>query len=67
MLLVSPMRFCEPARPTALRLVRSQVSPTGVVISTYAPAGDIQPGTFASAEPSERELARRQEMANGTW
>ena len=59
--------FGETARPSALRLVRSQVSKTGVVMSTYVPAGDIQPGSFASTEPSERELARRKKMANRKW
>lgn len=43
--------FSETARPSALRLVRSQVSTTGVVMSTYVPGGDIQLGSFASAEP----------------
>ena len=56
--------FSEAARPSALRLVRSQLSTTGVVMSTYVPAGDIQPGSFASTEPSEKELARRKQMAN---
>ena len=55
--------FSEAARPSALRLVRSQVSTTGVVMSTYVPSGDIQPGSFASAEPSEKELERRKKMA----
>lgn len=59
--------FGETARPTALRLVRSKVSNTGAVMSTYVPDGEIQPGSFASIEPSERELARRKRMANGTW
>lgn len=59
--------FSETARPSALRLVRSQVSTTGVVMSTYVPGGEIEPGSFASAEPSEKELARRQKMANGGW
>jgi dihydrofolate reductase len=59
--------FGETARPLALRLVRSQASATGVVMSTYVPVGDIQPGSFASAEPSENELARRKKMANETW
>ncbi len=59
--------FSETARPSALRLVRSQVSTTGVVMSTYVPAGDIQPGSFASAEPSDKELARRKRMSNETW
>jgi dihydrofolate reductase len=45
--------FSETARPSALRLVRSQVSTTGVVMSTYVPGGDIRLGSFASPEPSE--------------
>lgn len=51
------------AKPQALRLVRSQVSTTGVVMSTYVPTGAIQPGSFADVEPSEKELARRKKMA----
>lgn len=59
--------FGEAARPSSLRLVRSQVSSSGVVMSTYVPAGEIRPGSFATTEPSERELARREKMADGTW
>ncbi len=59
--------FSETAKPAALRLVRSQVSTSGVVMSTYVPSGDIQPGSFPSAEPSEKELARRKNMANEMW
>ncbi len=59
--------FSETAKPSALRLVRSQVSTTGVVMSTYVPSGDIQPGSFPSADPSEKELARRKKMANEMW
>jgi dihydrofolate reductase len=59
--------FGETAKPSALRLVRSQVSSSGVVMSTYVPSGDVRPGTFANAEPSERELARRNKMAHAMW
>jgi dihydrofolate reductase len=59
--------FGETAKPCALRLVRSQVSTTGVVMSTYVPSGDIRPGSFASAEPSEKELVRRKKMADEMW
>lgn len=59
--------FGESIRPATLRLVRHQVSAGGVVMSTYVPAGDIQPGSFAGDTPSERELARRKKMADGTW
>lgn len=53
--------FENRARPGALRLVASKVSKTGVVMSTYIPAGDILLGTLgqADAEPSAKELARR--------
>lgn len=59
--------FGETAKPFALRLGRSQVSTTGVVMSTYVPDGDIRPDSIASAEPSEKELARRKKMANEMW
>jgi len=59
--------FSNTAKPSALRLVRSQVSETGVVMSTYVPDGEIRPGTFSSAEPSEMELARRKKMENEEW
>ena len=59
--------FSETAKPSALRLVRSQVSTTGVVMSTYVPGGDIQPGSFATIEPSEKELARRKKMSTERW
>ena len=54
--------FEAAAKPGALRLVRSQASTTGVVMSTYEPAGNIPSGSFAMAEPSEKELARRAKM-----
>jgi dihydrofolate reductase len=59
--------FGESVRPCALRLAHSQISSTGVVMSRYVPAGDVRPGSFASVEPSERELARREKMAKGGW
>lgn len=59
--------FGETARPSALRLVRSQVSKAGVVMSTYVPAGEVQPGSFANDEPSQQELSRRKKMSAGTW
>ena len=59
--------FGETVKPSGLQLVRSQVSSTGVLMSTYALSGDIRPGSFASVEPSEKELVRRKRMANETW
>lgn len=59
--------FSEQAKPASLSLLRSRVSASGVVMSTYAPAGDIESGSFATIAPSEMELARRQRMAEGSW
>jgi dihydrofolate reductase len=55
--------FEATVKPGALRLVHSQISTTGLVMSTYVPAGDVSPGSFAHAEPSAREIARREKMA----
>lgn len=59
--------FSETARPSALRLVRSQVSATGVVMSTYVPVGEVRPHAYPQDEPSGQELARRKMIADGAW
>jgi len=51
------------ARACALRLVASQSSATGVVMSTYVPAGEVRLGSFAQAEPSAKELERHAKLA----
>ena len=51
------------AKPGALRLAASQTSATGVVMSTYLLAGDIPLGSFASSEPSDKEVERRAKLA----
>ena len=53
--------------PGALKLVDHFVSNTGVVITTYEPAGDVPTGTFETKEPSEAELERREKMEAGAW
>jgi len=53
--------------PGALRLIDHFVSRTGVVITTYEPAGDVKIGTFETKEPSEAELERREKMEAGDW
>jgi dihydrofolate reductase len=55
--------FENGARPCALRLVASKISTTGVVMSTYVPAGDITLGSLSQTEPSTKELTRRAKMA----
>ena len=51
------------AKAGALRLVASQTSTTGVVMSTYVPAGDVPPGSFVQTEPSAKEFERRAKLA----
>jgi len=51
------------AKAGALRLVASQTSKTGVVMSTYVPAGGIQTGSFAQDPPSSKEIDRRAKWA----
>ena len=55
--------FGKGAMPAALKLVDSKTSTTGVVMSRYLRSGEITPGSFAMAEPSPAELARRERMA----
>lgn len=59
--------FGEAAGPMTLRLVTSKVSASGVVMSTYVPAGEVRTGSFATEEPSGTERDRRRRMAEGTW
>ena len=59
--------FSKTMKPSALRLVRSKLSETGIVMSSYVPDGEIHPGTFSSTEPSEMELLRRNRMENNDW
>lgn len=47
------------ARPGALKLTRSAVSSTGVIVATYERNGEVRTGSFASDQPSEAELERR--------
>ena len=57
-------RLFEPgAKAGALRLVTTRSSASGVVMSTYVPAGEVPVGSFAHAEPSAKELDRRAKLA----
>jgi dihydrofolate reductase len=47
------------ATPGALKLIRSLVSSTGVIVATYERNGEVQAGSFVSDQPSEAELERR--------
>jgi dihydrofolate reductase len=47
----------------ALKLVDHFVTKTGVVLTTYEPAGEVRTGTFETKPPSEAELERRRKWA----
>jgi dihydrofolate reductase len=56
--------FEASAKPQALRIVKTLVSTTGVVMTTYVRAGDIAIGSFEQADPSAKEVARRKTFAS---
>lgn len=59
--------FGDGTPPTTLRLVEHKLTPSGVVIATYEPAGGIDHGWAGPQSTSARETARQQAMADGTW
>lgn len=50
----------EDARPGEWTLVDSRTSTKGVIVCRYRPSGPVRTGSFATTEPSEAELARRE-------
>jgi dihydrofolate reductase len=54
--------FGDGTPPGALRLTESRTSQSGVLIASYEPAGKVELGSFASPEPSEAEVARREKV-----
>lgn len=54
--------FGDGAVSTALKLVSSKVSGSGVIINRYVRNGPVVTGSFASEQPSEAELERRKNL-----
>ncbi len=54
-------------KPGALKLVEHFVTNTGVVLTSYEPAGEVRTGSFETKEPSKAELDRREKMEAGSW
>jgi len=54
--------FNEGAAPGAFTLTDTRVSTTGVIMSTYARAGEVTVGTFELPDPSQAEIERRERM-----
>lgn len=55
--------FGEGIPPAAFTLTKAITSPSGVLIATYARAGEVRTGSFAPETPSEAELERRKSLA----
>jgi dihydrofolate reductase len=57
--------FGDGTVPSGLRLADSKTTNTGVVVTRYERGGAIDYGSFALEEPTEAELDRRAELADG--
>jgi dihydrofolate reductase len=59
--------FGDGTAPSAMRMVEHRVTPRGNVIAAYEPAGPVEPGSFATRDPSAAELERRRKIDSGSW
>ena len=59
--------FGDGALPRSMRMIEHEVSPRGNVIATYEPQGEVEPGSFASEQPSDAERERRDRISRGVW
>jgi dihydrofolate reductase len=54
--------FRDGVAPAALKLIASKSTPSGGVVSTYRPAGEVITGSFALEDTSEVEKERRKSL-----
>ncbi len=52
--------FAEGTIPVGFKLFAGEISSSGVIVASYARAGEVKTGSFALEVPTEAELARRQ-------
>jgi dihydrofolate reductase len=55
--------FGDGTVPAALRLLANEATATGVTISTYERAGQIDSGSFEFEQPTDAEVERRRKIA----
>ena len=55
--------FAEGTIPAGFKLVKSETTPTGVIVATYARAGEPKTGSLPPAQPSKTEQERRTKHA----
>ncbi len=51
----------------AMKLIEQRTGAGGMVMATYEPSGPLETGSFATQEPSEMELKRRERVEAGEW
>lgn len=54
--------FDKGSIPSDLKLMDSKTSTTGVIIATFVPVGELNPGSMVSGNPSKGEIARRKRL-----
>jgi dihydrofolate reductase len=54
--------FGDASFPRTLKLVKSTVSPSGAIITTYERAGAVKTGSFAMEKPTPAEIERRKDL-----
>ena len=54
--------FAEGTIPGGFKLLESEISPSGVIVASYARAGEVKTGSFEFEVPTEAELARRKRL-----
>ncbi len=54
--------FAEGTIPGEFKLLESEISPNGVIVASYARAGEVKTGSFEFEVPTEAELARRKRL-----
>jgi len=56
--------FGQGAVPAGMELVDATTSSTGVIMTTYRRAGDVERGSFAFETPTDEEIERRRRLAD---
>jgi dihydrofolate reductase len=54
--------FADGSMPHSFKLIRSRVTPKGLLVGHYEREGAIKPGDATVGSPSEREVARQKRM-----
>lgn len=54
--------FGDAVQPGNLKLVSSQILPSGIIFAKYAPDGEVKTGSFEFDTPTDAELERRKKL-----